>query len=244
MSNIQIFNFQDNNQFPVKILIQDNKEYFLAKNVCDILELANVSQALSRLEKDDIISNDTTDSLGRIQKMSYVSEAGLYELVFASKKPEAKEFKKWVFNTILPTIRKTGKFEIQQLSKLEILQMALESEKMVLQLQNTVKEKDNVIEAQENIIDEFITISNTKNYTQVGKILHQKPLQFIQWLRDNKYIRQNREPYQQYLDMKLFVIKTPKTEQKHREPSYHITPKGFEYFRKKLVEKKPAELNK
>jgi anti-repressor protein len=93
MSNIQIFNFQDNSQTPVKILIQNNKEYFLAKNVCDILELTNVSQALSRLEKDDIISNDTTDAIGRVQKMSYVSEAGLYELVFASKKPEAKEFK-------------------------------------------------------------------------------------------------------------------------------------------------------
>lgn len=94
MSNIQIFNFQDNSQTPVKILIQNNKEYFLAKNVCDILELTNVSQALSRLEKDDIISNDTTDAIGRVQKMSYVSEAGLYELVFASKKPEATEFNK------------------------------------------------------------------------------------------------------------------------------------------------------
>ena len=68
--NTKIFNFQDNYRTPVKILIQDNKEYFLAKNVCDILELANVSQALSRLEQDDIISNDTTDSLGRIQKIA------------------------------------------------------------------------------------------------------------------------------------------------------------------------------
>lgn len=51
---------------------------------------------LSRLEKDDIISNDTTDTLGRMQKMSYVSEAGLYELIFASKKLEAREFKKWL----------------------------------------------------------------------------------------------------------------------------------------------------
>jgi len=137
----------------------------------------------------------------------------------------------------------TQKITPKQLSRMEILQLAIESEKRVLELENTVKEKEEVIEGQANIIDEFITISNTKNYTTVGKILHQKPLQFIQWLRDNKYIMQHREPYQQYLDMKLFVIKTPKTEQKHREPSYHITPKGFEYFRKKLVQK-PAELKK
>lgn len=148
MQNIQIFNFQDNTNFPVKILIQDNKEYFLAKNVCDILELSNVSQALSRLEKEDIISNDTLTS-GGMQKMLYVSEAGLYELVFASKKPEAKEFKKWVFNKILPTIRKTGKFEVPQLTQREqVLLLArniLELEEQNKTLENTVKEKDETI---------------------------------------------------------------------------------------------------
>lgn len=153
MQNIQIFNFQDNANSPVKILIQDNKEYFLAKNVCDILELSNVSQALSRLEKEDIISNDTPTN-GGTQKMLYVSEAGLYELVFASKKPEAKEFKKWVFNTILPTIRKTGKFEVQQLTQKEqVLLLAknlLELEEQNKALENAVKEKDEVIEIQQS----------------------------------------------------------------------------------------------
>lgn len=109
-----------------------------------------------------------------------------------------------------------------------------EKENQILRINNI--EKEQVIQSQESIIDEFITISNTKNYTEVGKILHQSPLKFIQWLRDNKYIMKHREPYQKYLDMDLFVIKTPKTEQKHCQPSYHITPKGFEYFRKKILQ--------
>lgn len=139
MSNqMQIFNFQDNPNFPVKVIIQNDKEYFLAKNVCNILELANVSQALSRLEKDDIISNDTLTN-GGMQKMSYVSEAGLYELVFASKKPEAKEFKKWVFNKVLPDIRKTGKFEIQQ-PKID--------SQFLLQLSQEMAKKERLIEEQ------------------------------------------------------------------------------------------------
>lgn len=201
MSNIQIFNFQDNSQTPVKILIQNNKEYFLAKNVCDILELTNVSQALSRLEKDDIISNDTTDAIGRVQKMSYVSEAGLYELVFASKKPEAKEFKKWVFNKILPTIRKTGKFEIQQLTQREqvllLAQNLLDAEKenQTLRIENSEQEK---------VITEFISIEGTKNYTEVAKILHIPPQKFISWLKTSGYICLNRLPKQEFINREYF----------------------------------------
>jgi len=160
MSNIQIFNFQDNSQTPVKILIQDNKEYFLAKNVCNILELSNVSQALSRLEKDDIISNDTLTT-GGMQKMSYVSEAGLYELVFASKKPEAKEFKKWVFNKILPTIRKTGKFEVQQRPQID--------SKFLLQIAQQMAEKEKLIELQSEKI-EVLQIENTKQVDENQKL--------------------------------------------------------------------------
>ena len=139
MSNqIQIFNFNSNQ---VRIQIINDKEYFLAKNVCDILELANVGQAISRLERDDIITNDGTDKLGRTQQMAYVSEAGLYELVFASKKPEAKEFKKWVFNEVLPTIRKTGKYEVAP-------QLPQFNSEFLLQLSQAMREKEKLIEKQ------------------------------------------------------------------------------------------------
>lgn len=231
MSNqIQIFNFQNNPNFPVKVIIQNNKEYFLAKNVCDILELANVSQALSRLEKEDIISNDTLTN-GGIQKMSYVSEAGLYELVFASKKPEAKEFKKWVFNKVLPDIRKTGKFEVQQLTQKEqVLLLArnllqAEEENQALKLENTAKEQ---------IITEFIAIEGTKNYTESAKIFHILPQTFINWLKNNNYICKDRLPRQEYINRGYFVIKKTTNEVGRKCESYRITPKGFEYFAKKL----------
>lgn len=237
--NTQIFNFQDNQ---IRIKIIDGKEYFCAKDVCDVLCYSNGKDAVLRhCKKDGVVKHALTDSLGRMQEYSFITEPNLYRLISHSKLPTAETFEAWIFETILPQLRKTGKFEVKELTRLEILTIALESEKMVLQLQNEVKEKDNVIQEKTSIIDEFITISNTKNYTQVGKILHQKPRQFIQWLRDNKYIMKHREPYQKYLDMEIFVIKTPTIESGSRKLSYHITKKGFEYFRNKLFDKTASE---
>ena len=76
------FYFQNNPDQPVRVEIINGTEYFCAKDVCHILEVGNTSQAISRLDQDDIILNDTIDKLGRAQKLSFVNEAGLYELNF------------------------------------------------------------------------------------------------------------------------------------------------------------------
>ena len=89
MSNIQIFNFNSNQ---VRLQIINGKEYFCAKDVCDILEIKNARNVVANIEKDDVVLNDATDALGRMQKMSYVNEAGLYAIIFQSRKKEAKEF--------------------------------------------------------------------------------------------------------------------------------------------------------
>ena len=167
-SQIQPLEF---NSKPINYIIIDNKEYFLAKNVCDILELKNISQALSRVQIGDIISNDTPTTSG-IQKMSYVDEYALYDLIMASKKPVAIEFKKWVYE-ILRQIRTTGKFEMQPQNKLptfdsqfflQIAQTMAEKEQEVLKLTSTIKEKDIVIEVQEKQIESakelFIQVAN------------------------------------------------------------------------------------
>lgn len=86
---------------------------WIAKDVCKVLEIENHRQALSRLDDDEkgVISNDT---LGGNQKMSAINEAGLYNLIFSSKKPEAKPFKRWVTHEVLPSIRKTGGYGMSQ----------------------------------------------------------------------------------------------------------------------------------
>lgn len=83
--------------------------WFVASDVCDALEIKNSRQALARLDNDEkgVISSDT--NRGR-RSLATVSEAGLYELVFSSRKPEAKEFKRWVKHSVLPALRTDGMY--------------------------------------------------------------------------------------------------------------------------------------
>lgn len=94
---------------PVRIVDRGGEPWFVAKDVCDVLQIKNSRQATSYLDGDerDVITNDTPSGE---QEMSIVSEAGLYSLILRSRKPEAKAFKRWVTHEVLPSIRKTGAY--------------------------------------------------------------------------------------------------------------------------------------
>lgn len=88
--------------------------WFVAKDVCDILGLSNVSVALSGLDEDETSKIDPKQYLGSEnrsnQPINIVSEPGLYVLIGKSRKPEAKAFRRWVNHEVLPSIRKTGSY--------------------------------------------------------------------------------------------------------------------------------------
>ena len=117
MSNLEIFNF---NSTEVRVLTIDNNPWFVAKDLCDVLEHSNSRMALERLDDDEKgVSNVYT--LGGSQEMSIVSESGMYSLVLTSRKPQAKAFKKWITSKVLPSIRKTGVYQIEP--KAEVAQL-------------------------------------------------------------------------------------------------------------------------
>ncbi|WP_197468137.1 BRO-N domain-containing protein, partial [Fictibacillus phosphorivorans] len=93
----------------LRVVEQNNGPWFVAKDVCNILELSNSRMALQRLEEDEK-GVSTIDTPGGRQNLSIVNESGLYELIFASRKIEAKTFKKWVKQEVLPSIRKHGAY--------------------------------------------------------------------------------------------------------------------------------------
>ena len=114
-----VFTFPTTNQ-AIRVVEIDGEPYWVAKDVCDVLGIDNSRQALTRLDDDEkkgVIINDT---LGGPQQMSVVSESGLYALIFTSRKPEAKVFKKWVTSEVLPSIRKTGVYA-ESLSPSEVI---------------------------------------------------------------------------------------------------------------------------
>ena len=91
----------------IRMQMVDGEPWFAAKDVCELLGLDNSRQAVSRLDDDEkgVISSDTP---GGKQELTFVSESGMYALIFQSRKPQARAFRKWVTGEVLPSLRKYG----------------------------------------------------------------------------------------------------------------------------------------
>ena len=120
------FNF---NSYSIRTILIDGEPWFVLKDIGAVLELSNHKQALIDLKKrlrkggvsDEVSSTyPIKDSMGREQKVTIVSETGLYELVFASRKDIAIEFRFWVTSEVLPSIRKTGSYSLPTKPKEDI----------------------------------------------------------------------------------------------------------------------------
>ena len=104
MNELQVFAFNDH---LVRTVQKEGEPWWVAKDVCEVLDLARQQDSVRYLD-DDEKGVCLVNTPGGSQEMTIVSEAGLYSLILRSRKPEAKEFKRWVTHEVLPTIRKTG----------------------------------------------------------------------------------------------------------------------------------------
>lgn len=109
MNQLQIFNFEEKQ---VRIVDQNNQEWFVARDICDILGLDNLSMAMQRVYDKNKLTSKILMS-GQMRDVFIISEAGLYQLIFTSNKPNAQRFTDWVTSEVLPSIRKTGQYSIK-----------------------------------------------------------------------------------------------------------------------------------
>lgn len=110
MNAVQVLNFQ---QSSVRTVADNKGElWFLANDVCEILGYSNPRQAVQKNCKEKGVSNRYTLTRGGEQSMTYINEPNLYRLIIKSRKPAAEAFEEWVMETVLPTIRKTGGYQI------------------------------------------------------------------------------------------------------------------------------------
>ncbi len=115
-NDLQVFTYNSNE---VRTVEKDGEVWFVAKDVCDILEYANTSKAIADHLDDDEKGITKCYTPGGEQNMTIISESGFYALVLRSNKPGAKAFSRWVRKEVLPQIRKTGSFSVNN-SELEI----------------------------------------------------------------------------------------------------------------------------
>ena len=108
MKNLETFKFSAKQ---VRATLINGEPWFVAKDICDCLEVKNPRDAVSKMvDSEDVAICDALRSNGRVDKMTHVNESGMYALIFTSRKDEAKKFKRWVTKEVLPAIRKTGSY--------------------------------------------------------------------------------------------------------------------------------------
>lgn len=106
----------------------DGQIWFVAKDVCDVLDIKDSSQAVERLDYEEKLMRKLYVS-GQDREMWIINESGLYSLVLTSNKPEAKKFKKWVTSEVLPEIRQSGKYFIKRHEMYSRIELMREIEK-------------------------------------------------------------------------------------------------------------------
>jgi prophage antirepressor-like protein len=112
----------DFNEAPVRVMMRDEQPWFVAADVCRVLEIQNPTDAVKGLDEDETITlanSEGNPRAGIPHSFRMISESGLYALVFKSRKPEAKTFRKWVTAEVLPALRQTGKYQVPKTPGIE-----------------------------------------------------------------------------------------------------------------------------
>jgi len=138
--------------------------WFVAKDVALVLNYSNPRDAVSRHVDDEDKGVVKHDTLGGSQNLAIINESGVYALIFGSKLPTAKKFKRWVTSVVLPSIRKTGSYDSMDTEFSRELQVLIQHERMMAQHQKRLNEVQNKVEA---IQDTFLLQpTNWKKYVR------------------------------------------------------------------------------
>lgn len=232
MNNLQIFKSEEFGE--IRVVEKDGQPWFVAKDVCDILEIQNTTDATKRLDADEV----TRFNLGGLTgETNLVNEYGLYSLILGSRKPEAKKFKRWVTHEVLPSIRKNGGYIANQesLTPEQIVAQAL------IVANNIIQEKDRLLAEQKPKVEFFNTVANSKTALPMDKVAKVLDMgigrnKLFELLRDKKILDRNNIPYQTYVDRGYFRV----IEQKYTKPTGEtvvttktlVYQRGVDYIRK------------
>ena len=156
MNELQIFNNAEFGQ--VRTLTINNEPWFVGKDVAEALGYTNPRKAIiDHVDKEDKTDGVTIrDSIGRAQHAVLINESGLYALIFGSKLPSAKKFKRWVTSEVLPQIRKTGSFGSSTVPPVKNLHDVVDYIKIIKETaSNNGCSDDEISEIVERVSDQF-----------------------------------------------------------------------------------------
>lgn len=249
----------------IRTIVKNDEPWFVAKDVSDILGFEDAAQITRWLESDEqttVLKMQGSINFSGLRKdTKLVTESGLYSLIFRSRKPEAKRFKKWVTAEILPSIRKHGGYLTP-----EKLQEALLTPDTLIQLATNLKDEQEKRQAAEALVakateqieadrpkvlfaDSIETSIDTILVGDLAKLIQQATgfqigqQRLFAWLRENGFLHKSGSNYnlptQRSMDLKVFVVKetthtTPTGTRITRTPK--VTGKGQTYFINKFAQ--------
>ena len=248
MNNLQIFS--NDNFGQIRAIEQNGEPWFVAKDVCEVLEIKNTTQALQRLDPDEV----TMLNIGGLSgDTNIVNEYGLYSLVLGSRKPEARQFKRWITHDVIPTIRKHGGYLTT-----EKIEEVLNDPDTIIKLCQDLKaerakrkDAEQTIETQKPKVlfaDSVVASHKSMLIGELAKIIKQNGYEIgqrrlFEWLRSNGFLCKMGESYnlptQYAMERKLFEIKKSTVNAPNGNVivtnTVKVTPHGQIYFVNKFL---------
>lgn len=248
MNELQIFK---NNQFgEIRTVEENGKVLFCGSDVAKALGYDQPHKAIERHCKNGGMFRTVTDSLGREQQAKFINEGNLYRLIANSKLPAAEKFESWIFDDVLPTIRKHGMYATDELLNNPDLLISLAQE---LKDERTLRNRlQSTVEANKPKVIFADAVSAGKTSILIGelaKLIKQNGVdvgqnQLFEWLRTNGFLirRQGTDynlPTQKSMEQGLFEIKETSIVHSDGHTSINkttkVTGKGQQYFVNKLL---------
>jgi prophage antirepressor-like protein len=235
-NNLMIF---ENPEFgALRSILIDSDPWFVAADVCKALELEKTNRALSRLDDDEKGAHSVSTPGGR-QRMSIISESGLYSLILGSRKPEARAFKRWITHEVIPSIRKHGAYMTDSL--LDALEAHPEAVPEYLNRLRSENARNRELTRRLRLAlpkaeyyDAFVDPADCTNIRTTAKELGVPEKQFTRYLEEKKYLfrDKNRKLFPRAVKKSagLFLVRDFYTERGKLGHYTLITPAGKRHF--------------
>lgn len=222
----------------VRTVMVNGIPWFVGIDVATALGYQNGSRDIQRhVDKDEKTEVPFYDG-NQTRNIIAINESGLYSLIFCSKLEKAKDFKHWVTADVLPSIRKTGKYEVDQKQDSYQIDDPIERAKRWIEEQREKQLLEQKVQEQKPKADYFDSLVDSRlltTFRDTAKEFHMSPKVFTDWLVTNKYVYRDKhnmlKPYEQHRKSGLFQMKDFSTPYGYSNVQTYITVKGKETFR-------------
>lgn len=213
MANIEIFKNERIGEIRT-ILDERNEPWFCLADVCKILGLGNPSQVKTTLKSRGVISNEVSTSIisqgvdtgkTKFVLMNFIDEPNLYKCIFQSRKKEAELFQDWICEEVIPSIRKTGSYSLQQ----RIPQTFAEALRLAADLQEKNERQQKMLVEQAPKVEFYDDVVDSKDALPMAMVAKTLNMgigrnKLFSFLREKKVLRWNNEPYQDFVEKGWF----------------------------------------